>query len=226
MTEVAQASDAVDSESIIAGVITEPKLWAGKYKTVEDLEEAYKNSRRAYTENADLKKQLEVYTNIPDDYELPSDMTLRQDEIKEIKSIAKNAGLTQSHFEKMAKEMESKIKANVDSFEKAKQEAGEDTINVLNDYVTRFYPEKLHETVINKLIKDKDAMSDALKHRDQILNSKVPGLSQGSTAMPQVYDGQKEVEKAALEYRKQPTEKNRERYINLAREVGNERFKK
>ena len=68
-------------------------------------------------------------------------------------------------------------------------------------------------------------MDDALKHRDSLLNSKVPGIDQAGNSAQRTYDGQKEVAKAAEEYRKHPTQANRDRYINIAAEVGNERFK-
>ncbi|MES2142386.1 MAG: hypothetical protein V4471_05865 [Pseudomonadota bacterium] len=57
-------------------------------------------------------------------------------------------------------------------------------------------------------------MTDALKHRDQLLSSQVPGLSSQRANLSDPYEGQQEMLKVAKEYEKNPTEKNRKRYIN------------
>ena len=210
-------------ESTIAATISEPKLYANKFKSVEELESAYGHSVNAMREVNELKKQYSV----PDDYSLPSDISLRDYEISEMKTMAKNAGLNQEHFEKMARDMHGRIQSNINSFEDAKKSISEENMNVLTDYVKRTYPESLHDTVLTKLIKDKNAMNDAMRHRDTLLNSQVPGMSSGSTSIPAPsYDGQKELQKAAMDYKKQPNEANRDRYIDLARQVGEARQQK
>jgi hypothetical protein len=210
------------TETIIS-TIAEPKLWAGKYKSPEDLEVAYKNVAGTFEENRELKSKIESYSKAPDDYVIPSDITLRDQELVEIKQMAKNAGLTQDHFEKMTRDMHGKIQGQLNAFQEAKQSLGEEKLNVLTDYVKRTYPESLHETVLNKLIKDKTAMSDALNHRDKLLNSQTPGISSGSTTIPQRYDGEAELQKIANEYRKRPTEATKAKYIDIARQVGEAR---
>ncbi len=206
---------------------TEPKLYAGKYKSIEDLEEAYKASEKFIGENTTLKKELERQTSVPDDYEVNGEIVLRDAEVAELKAIAKNAGLNQEQFLKTALEMQSRISHQLTSFEQAKQDLGEANLNLLNDYVVKNYPERLREVVLTKLIKDKDAMTDALKHRDTILNTQAPGMDKGTTDKPQKFDGEKDLKEAAQEYHKNPKDhKARERYINLARETGEARFKK
>ncbi|WP_246562513.1 hypothetical protein [Rickettsiella endosymbiont of Dermanyssus gallinae] len=69
-------------------------------------------------------------------------------------------------------------------------------------------------------------MSDAMKHRDQVLNSQVPGLSNQRANLSDPYEGRTELLNIAKEYQKNPTEKNRNRYISLANEVAEARFKK
>lgn len=66
-------------------------------------------------------------------------------------------------------------------------------------------------------------MSDAMKHRDQGLNSQVPGLSNQRANLSDHYEGRAELLNIAKEYQKNPTEKNRNRYINLAQEVAEAR---
>ena len=66
-------------------------------------------------------------------------------------------------------------------------------------------------------------MSDAMKHRDQVLNTQVPGLSNQRANLSDLYDGRTELQNLGKEYHKNPTEKNKNRYINLAKEVGKAR---
>lgn len=228
MTANANEQVSSESSSIVTEVIagSEPKLWAGKYKTPEALEEAYKNSSKVFNENADLKKQLESATKAPDDYTVPEGIGLREHEIKEIKQIAKEAGLNQNHFSKMAKQMDEKIISSKKSLEDARTSLGEEKLNVLTDYVKKNYPETLQDTILTKLIKDQNAMNDALKHRDKILNSSVPGMGKGAGTGPDKYDGQSDLIKASNDYRKNPTPLNKQRYIKLSSEVGHARYDK
>jgi hypothetical protein len=211
-------------ESALINAIAEPKLWAGKYKTPEQLEEAYRNSAKVFNENRELQAKLQEITSIPSEYQVPPDVVLRDSELKEIQSISKNAGLTQHQFEKTAREMQSRIRSNLESFERAKQEIPQETMIILQEHVKKTYPEKLQQVILNQLIKDKDAMSDALKDRDARLNSQAPGMNSASTSIKQRYDGEKELSQAAVEYRKSPTATNKARYIDLARQVGESRF--
>lgn len=227
MTETATAE--TQSDSNVTDILTgsEPKLWAGKYKTVEELEEGYKSSLTVHNENKELKKQLESFTNIPDDYSVPDDLALREIELKDIKALAKNAGLTQEQFLRTAKEMQNRIAAQNSQFENAKKEIGEETLNVLDDYVSKNYPSSLKEHILNKLIRDKKAMTEAMEHRDKTLNSSAPGMDRGSISSPEKYDGAHELQKAAAEHHKDPRNKEKKaRYLNLAKEVGHERFGK
>ena len=48
----------------------------------------------------------------------------------------------------------------------------------------------MHVTVLNTLIGDENAMTEALKHRNQLLNSQVPGLSSQQAHQSDPYDGQ------------------------------------
>jgi len=69
-------------------------------------------------------------------------------------------------------------------------------------------------------------MTEALKHRDQLLNSQVPGLSsQQAHNRTDPYDGQQEMLKLAKEFEKNPTKQNRKKLINLAQEVAEARSK-
>ena len=144
----------------------------------------------------------------------------------QIKAIAKGAGLTQDQFVKTAKEMEARVRKGLEIAEQAKKDVGDEKITLISDHVKKNYPESLHQIIINQAIKDKTALADILKDRDTKLNSQVPGMEGAKvTDTPQKFDGQAELQKAATEYQKQPNQKNREKYIDLARQVGEERFK-
>jgi uncharacterized phage infection (PIP) family protein YhgE len=202
----------------------EQRLYAGKYQTVEALEEAYKNSAKVFNENKELHSRIESLSKIPETYQKPDDIALTGNELAEIERIAKQAGLNQDQFSKTAREMQSRIMQQRKEFEDAKNAIDKTELNLVTDYVKNYYPEKLQEAVLNTLIKDKTAMSDALKHREQLLNSSAPGMSgaTGHTPAPK-YDGHDEMMKARAEYTKNPTERNRNKYIKLAEEVGHSR---
>lgn len=155
-------------------------LYAGKFKTVEELEAGYKNSLPLYQENQTLKSKFDEVTKIPDEYLTPSDVALHEDDISDVKTLAKNSGLTQAQFEKLARETYVKGKNKLDAYEKAKADLGADTLHTLQDYVEKYYPAKIGESVLKKLILEKDARDIALQHRNTLLNSRVPGMNTGS----------------------------------------------
>lgn len=222
------ASSTAEHGTTVTDILTggEPKLYAGKYKSVDELEKAYNHSATAIREAKETASKLADQYKVPDTYETPADVSMRDSEIESIRTIAKKAGLTQNQFHETAREMQSRIKAEIDAVESAKASIGNEKLTILNDYVDRFYPESLRPTVLNKIIKDGNAMSDALKHRDSILNSSAPGMDKGSTGASETrYDGQSELIKAAAQYNKTKNSADKERYIKLAAEVGNERFK-
>lgn len=225
-----EATETTTSESSLVGAIAgEPKLWAGKYKTPEELEAALigkdKEFGKLYSEHGEIKKKYEEISTIPEMYQVPSDVNLRESEISEIRTIAKNAGLTQAQFERTAREMQARIHSNIEVIENRKKEIGEENLTILNDYVNKYYPENLRQAVLNQIIKDKNAMSDALKDRESRLNSSVPGMDRAGSGSPSRFDGDKELKEAHDAYHKSPNERNRKRYIEIARQVGEERYK-
>lgn len=222
-------SESVVAESIVSATVGEPKLWAGKYKSPEEMEEALigkdKEYGKLYSEHNDIKSKYEQVVSIPENYTAPNDIVLRETELAEIRAIAKNAGLTQAQFEKTAREMQSRIQAGHQILENNKKEIGDEKLAIINDYVKKYYPEHLQNAVLNQIIKDKNAMSDALKDRDARLNSQAPGMDQAGAGTPQKFDGEKDLQAAAETYRKTPNARNKAKYIDMARQVGEERYK-
>ncbi len=157
------------------------KLFAGKFKTVEELEAGYKNSLPTFQENEALKRQVTELTSVPESYLNPDDVQIEESRINDIKARAKEAGLTQAQYDKMLRGDKTRVENNKQNFEKVKKELGDETINILKDYVAKNYPKELHENMVNTFIGNKDARQAALNHRDLLLNNQIPGMNKVST---------------------------------------------
>jgi hypothetical protein len=152
-----------------------PKLYAGKFKSIEELEAGYNNAAKVYQENEDLKTKYSEVTKVPDDYQVPSDVALHDNDIAQLKLSAKESGLTQAQFERLAQRQNSHVQSQVDAFEAAKKEVGADNINLLQDFLAKTYPDKVADKMLKEAIKDKDLRSQLLEQRSKMLNSSVPG---------------------------------------------------
>jgi len=152
------------------------KLYAGKFKTVEELEAGYKSSAVVFDENEKLKKQVGELTDAPADYINPADVTHDESRINDIKSRAKAAGMTQAQYEKFLRDDKARVDARKDAYEKTKKEVGEETLNLLQDYTKKYYPPELADGIMQTFIQNKTAREAALKHRDKLLNNQAPGM--------------------------------------------------
>lgn len=190
------------------------KLYAGKFKTVEELEAGYKNSLPTFQENETLKQKLDEVTKIPETYLNPADVQLDQNRVADIQARAKEAGMTQAQYEKFVRSDKARLDQHQQNFENLKKEVGEETINILTDYVKKNYPEALQDNMIKSFIANKDARAAALNHRTQILNNQVPGIGR-------IHGGgynvtQEDVNKAYAAKEKNPhCQKTRDAYINV-----------
>ena len=158
----------------------EEKLYAGKFKTVEELEAGYKSSLPTFQENETLKKKLEEVTTVPADYMNPSDIEVEESRASALKARAKEAGMTQAQYEKFVRSDKAQAEQRKQNFEKLTKEVGEETLNILKDYVGKHYPKELQENMINTFIGNKEARTAALNHRQQLLNNQVPGMNKTS----------------------------------------------
>lgn len=206
----------------------EEKLYAGKYKTIEDLETAVINKDKEYSkiynEHTDLKNKYAV----PENYSLPEDIQLPSSEIIDLKSIAKTSNLSQLQFLSTVKQIEARNKLHADMIEQNRKSIGEEKIKVLGDYVTKNYPQKLQDPILNHLLKDREAMDEAFKHRDQLLNTTIPGMNLGTGAGgKEKFDGQKDLMQLAKEHHEDPRDKTKkDRYIAMASQIGHARQQK
>ncbi|HSS97000.1 MAG TPA: hypothetical protein VLK33_08220 [Terriglobales bacterium] len=151
------------------------QLYAGKYKTVGELEEGYKNAAKIFQENDDLKKKFEEVTKVPDAYNVPADLTLHESDLEAVRNEAKNSGLTQAQFEKLARERNARSASKAQSFEEAKKALGADNTNVLQDFLKKSYPDKAAEVLLKQAIVNKEVREQILEQRNKALNSTVPG---------------------------------------------------
>lgn len=155
----------------------ETKLYAGKFKTVEELEAGYNNAAKVYQENDDLKNKYDAVTKVPDAYAVPQGIELHENDIEELKQSSKNSGLTQAQFDRLALAQNDKVKGKVQSFENAKKEIGADNLNLLQDFISKTYPEKAGAALLKEAIKNKEVRDAILTQRTQVLNSSVPGVN-------------------------------------------------
>lgn len=197
------------------------KLYAGKFKTVEELEAGYKSSAVVFDENSNLKKKVEELTSIPDAYQNPSDLEVDQNRVSDIQARAKEAGMTQVQYEKFLRGDKARVESHKQSFEQAKKDLGEANINILQDYVNKHYPKELSDSMMKTFIGNKTARDAALAHRDQLLNNTMPGMGKVS-AGGSYHISDADIKKAydAKERSKSVADINR--YLNLVAQKANQ----
>lgn len=192
--------------------VEQEKLLAGKFKSVEDLENAYKSSAKVFQENEELKKMIQV----PETYELPADNKISEDQIENIRIVAKNSGLSQHQFEKMVIEANKLALNNVEKLEKSKKEIGDFTLNMLDDYVSAHYAPELKEKVMNDLVRNPTLRDAAMRHREQLLDKRIPGMNATVTSNPVGAVSSDELQKAIRESNNNPADINlRNKMIDL-----------
>lgn len=151
------------------------KLYAGKFKTIEELEAGYNNAAKVYQENEDLKTKHAQATQVPDEYQVPQGVNLHDNDLVQLKIAAKQSGLTQAQFDKLAQSQNANVQSKVDAFENAKKEVGADNLNLLENFLKSTYPEKVADKMLKEAIKDKDLRDQLMEQRTKTLNSSVPG---------------------------------------------------
>lgn len=193
----------------------EPKLYAGKYKSVEELEKGYCHSLQSLNE---IKSELKSFT-APEEYIIP-DVKTHHEIISRAKELAKSTGLSQSQFDAVVRKMDEKNRDSIEKFEESKKRAGE-KLDILEDYVSRHYPKKLKSTIINSLVMDPEAMDEALKHRESMLNTQVPGIhsARGSSFSTNDNKEKEKMIEAMRNYNSNPTKENLDYYMKRIESV-------
>ena len=193
----------------------EPKLYAGKYKSVEELEKGYCHSLQSLNE---IKSELKSFT-APEEYVIP-DVKTHHEIISRAKELAKSTGLSQSQFDAVVRKMDEKNRDSIEKFEESKKRAGE-KLDILEDYVSRHYPKKLKSTIINSLVMDPEAMDEALKHRESMLNTQVPGIhsARGASFSTNDKTEKEKMIEAMRNYNSNPTKENLDYYMKRIESV-------
>lgn len=159
----------------------EVKLYAGKFKTIEELEAGYNNAAKVYQENDDLKSKFAQATTVPDDYQIPANVALHDNDLQQLKLSARESGLTQAQFEKLAIKQDSIARSKLEAFENSKKEVGADNLNLLQDFIAKAYPEKVQGAILKEAIKNKEVRDSILAQRTAALNSSTPGVGRVSS---------------------------------------------
>lgn len=189
------------------------KLYANKFKTVEDLENGYKNAAVVYDENTNLKKKVEELSAVPDSYQNPSDVEMDSNRLTDIQARAKESDMTQAQYEKFVRSDKARVDKSKETFENAKKELGEANMNILQDYVSKHYPKEIGDGVLRTLIQNKEARTAALAHREKLLNNQVPGVSNVGGGYHSVSD--EDIKKAYVAKEKSKSSKDIQKYLNL-----------
>jgi hypothetical protein len=227
MTTEQSESVEAQTESVDAILDNTPKLYAGKFKSVEELEKGYKQSLPLHQRNKELEAELQKLKSVPDDYSVPSDVDLRDAQLNELKIIAKRAGLNEEQFASAAQALNESASQQISAFAERKESLGEEKLNLLKGFVEKNFngfDDNFRETMFNHIIRDDKIMSDAMKQREQQLNSQVPGMS-GTAGVPsrsdQLSDANRECEDLGRIANERPNDmRAREQFIKKCQEVG------
>lgn len=171
-------------------VITVPPgyKFAGKYNTLEDVISSLKSAGGMFDKNRQLEEQLASY-KVPDDYQIPEDLThLSEEDINELKTLAKESELSQAHFERYLRKQDKRVGDRLSEYERTKAEIGEDNLTKANDFIAKHYPEELHEHMKEAFISDPKVRNRILQERDKSLNSSIPALASIAPAAGPVTD--------------------------------------
>ena len=219
MRETNMSEEIQDTTTVIE---EEPKLYAGKFATVEELEKGYNSSLPVHIKNKELEEKLSRMTAIPEQYTLPEGIELDENAINDIVSLSKNAGLNQDQFNLAADKL---YKANTDyrnKIEERKASVGEEKLNLVNSYINdnlKGLSDSIKGDILTKVITDESSLSAVLDSRANKLNTSVPGMDANSTPGKK-FDMDAQLREASMETTRDPgSAEKRARYIELCNQT-------
>jgi hypothetical protein len=225
MTEEVISENEVSSDVVIED---EPQLYAGKFKSVDELEKAYKEGFGVHLKNKELESKIQEFTTVPDDYTIPENISLRNAKLSELKELAKTSGMTQDQFNNAAKKVNDDIQKNLSQYQEAMEKVGDDKINVVKGYLDKklsAFDDDIKGNILTKVISNNDVMEKIMSDREKDLNSNVPGINQ--TADQKVMrenDMKREKYEAGLKTMLDPRDKAaKAKFINICRDIGHAR---
>lgn len=161
------------------------KIWAGKYKTPELLEEAYQNSTREYHKVNEALKEANKKIN---EFSVPANYIVEQSELNESdlalnKRIAKEAGLTQNQFLGLIKGIEQvnneRLTSREQLWENSKKTHDLKEVELVESFVNSYYPKEVQEAIKSNLHSE-DVYKWARDQRQKTLNNQLPGMNNAS----------------------------------------------
>lgn len=201
---------------------SEPVLYAGKFDTVEKLENGYKESLSVHIKNKELEDRLNKMSAIPEQYNLPEDVKLDERTANDIMDLSKKASLTQQQFEAAARKKYSDNLDMVNKFEEKKVKLGSEKLNLLNTYINDNFGgvnESIRADLMTKLINDDSSMANVLADRESRLNSTIPGMD-GHAVPAKKFDINEQIREASREAARNPgSPEKRARYIELCNQA-------
>lgn len=197
-------------------------LFAGKFKNAEELENGYKNlesftnkrQSELLNEKNELAKKLSEVSSVPEEYVVPADITLDENEKNEIKELAKKTDLPQNSFEKLIKEAASRKQAEINHTQQLRQQIGEEKINHMAEFLNKKYTPEVANMVLQNALKNVNQFNQLETERQASLNSSVPGIDKtGATPSSSTFDQRKEAFRLTQKYPND--EKHQLNYINM-----------
>lgn len=200
----------------------EPVLYAGKFDTVEKLENGYKESLSVHIKNKELEEKINLLTKVPENYAVPDDIKLDESSISDIAELSKKASLTQNQFEEIVRKKYSDTLNAKNKFEERKFALGEEKINLLNTYIENNFGqinENIKSQLVTNLINDDQSINAILLNRENQLNSTVPGMEHHAN-QEQRFNIQDELKKASRDAAANPgNAEAKARYIELCNQA-------
>ena len=204
-------------------------LYAGKFKSVEELEKGYKESLSVHVKNKELEEKLSQMQTVPDSYNVPENSILDSKQLAELTEVAKNSKMSQEQFDAAINSLASNAKQKESQWETRKKLIGEQNINVLKKYVDEnfsTYDERFRSQMLNQIILDDATMEKAMEDREKRLNSSIPGVNQtGNNPPSDINAGRAEAQALAQRAMAEPGNKeNIKKLLNLCRDLGHARM--
>lgn len=195
--------------------IPEPRLFANKYKSTEELERAHLEAQKKISEQgAKLKEYV-----VPEEYVIESTVELVDDTKGKLTELAKQSGLTQSQFNKIVEQLVERNKARALEIQKAqdevKQVMGDEKLIKLDAYIDLNYPAKLANSLKYAYRQDKEMALDLYQRREQVLNTTfAAGVGSGVVPM----DKSQKLRELALKLEANPNDvRARQEFEQLSR---------
>ena len=204
-------------------------LYAGKFKSVEELEKGYKESLSVHMKNKELETKLAEMQSVPESYNVPEMSNLDSKQLAELTEVARHSKMTQAQFDAAISSLASNAQQQQSQWETRKKLVGEQNINVLKKYVDEnftSYDDEFRNNMLNQIISNDETMEKAMQDREKKLNSSLPGSNQTGQSMPSdIASGRAEAQKLALRAMAEPNNKEaRAKLLSMCRDIGHARM--